>query len=110
LWQEVEEYEEKKKAAESRGEKLPTSEEVNHKIPFHSVLLSFLGESLVDDFFSPAIQANSCCGSESWIRRIHMFLGSGSIWQRSGSLDHQAKIVKKTLIPTFCDFCMIFYS
>jgi hypothetical protein len=65
LWQEVGEYEEKKAAAESRGEKLPTGEEVNHKIPFHSVLLSFLGESLVDDFFSPAIQANSCCGSES---------------------------------------------
>jgi hypothetical protein len=35
--------------------------------------------------------------------------GSGSISQKygSGSFNHQAKIVKKTLI--FCDFCMTFY-
>ena len=52
---EVEEYKKKKAETEAKGEKLDAKEEVRHKIPFSSVLASFLGESIVEGVYSPAL-------------------------------------------------------
>jgi len=51
---EVEAYCARKSVAEAKGEKLE-EEEVRHKIPFSSLFQSFMGESIVDDFYSPAL-------------------------------------------------------
>ena len=52
---EVEAFQARKTEAEAKGEKIPQEEEVRHKINFSSVLESFLGESIIDDVYSPAL-------------------------------------------------------
>jgi len=51
----VEEYKKKKAEVEAKGEKIDSKDEVRHKIPFSSVLASFMGESIVEDVYSPAL-------------------------------------------------------
>ncbi len=71
---EVEEYQQKKAESEARGEKLPADQEVCHRITFDSVLVSFLGESLVEDFYSPAVGAKTVAKKSARLKTFPEYL------------------------------------
>jgi len=56
---EVEAFQKHKVEVEAKGEMIPKEEEVRYKIPFSSVVENFLGQSTIDDVFSPALGAKT---------------------------------------------------
>ena len=71
---EVAEFEKRKTEAEAIGEKLPAADEVRHKIPFSSLLESFLGASQVEDVYSPALGTKTTGQQTSRLKTFPDFL------------------------------------
>lgn len=71
---EVNEYLKKKAEAEAKGEKLPADQEVRHRIPFSSVLESFMGESIVEDVYCPSLGAKTVGKQSSRLKTFPDYL------------------------------------
>jgi len=56
---EVESFKKHKADMEAKGETVPKEQEVRYKIPFSSLIDNFLGQSIIDDVYSPALDAKT---------------------------------------------------
>jgi len=71
---EVGDFEKRKAEAEAKGEKISMEDEVRHKIPFSSILASFLGESLVEGVYSSALGAKTDAKQTSRLKTFPDYL------------------------------------
>ena len=70
----VEQFQKRKAEVEAKGETIPKEEEVRYQIPFPAVLENFLGQSIIDDVYSPALGAKTQAKQSARLKTFPTYL------------------------------------
>eukprot|EP00088_Acartia_fossae_P049859 TRINITY_DN5528_c0_g1_i1.p1 TRINITY_DN5528_c0_g1~~TRINITY_DN5528_c0_g1_i1.p1 ORF type:complete len:817 (-),score=299.72 TRINITY_DN5528_c0_g1_i1:195-2645(-) len=70
----VEQFQKRKAEVEAKGETIPKEEEVRYQIPFPAVLENFLGHSIIDDVYSPALGAKTQAKQSARLKTFPTYL------------------------------------